>query len=182
MNFKVHINICVLLVFLSGVNTVTSARSTDTETKGSANSTYHDATGDDPAGAMFGKQTSPLPEMKQVKDGQSENISVATEASSCVNSFTNQTVSSTVSVLGCNILTVQNVTVTGSGNLSLSAPVEVLINGPFEVLSGGILNVTGGGESETYDFTLSYDASGNRISRTLGAETTGAATIDKKSN
>ena len=57
---------------------------------------------------------------------------------SCVSTYTNQTVSSSVSVLGCNTLAVQNVTVASNGNLSLSAPAQITINGPFEVKSGGI--------------------------------------------
>ena len=58
-----------------------------------------------------------------------------------MSTYTNQTVSSSVSVLGCNTLAVQNVTVASNGNLSLSAPAQITINGPFEVKSGGILNI-----------------------------------------
>lgn len=53
-----------------------------------------------------------------------------------MSTYTNQTVSSSVSVLGCNTLAVQNVTVASNGNLSLSAPAQITINGPFEVKSG----------------------------------------------
>ena len=49
-----------------------------------------------------------------------------------MSTYTNQTVSSSVSVLGCNTLAVQNVTVASNGNLSLSAPAQITINGPFE--------------------------------------------------
>ena len=79
---------------------------------------------------------------------------------SCVSTYTNQTVSSSVSVLGCNTLAVQNVTVASNGNLSLSAPAQITINGPFEVKSGGILNIR---QSQQMIFTYTYDASGNSI-------------------
>ena len=85
---------------------------------------------------------------------------------SCVSTYTNQTVSSSVSVLGCNTLAVQNVTVAGNGNLSLSAPAQITINGPFEVKSGGILNIR---QSQQMIFTYTYDASGNRTTRQFSA-------------
>lgn len=73
-----------------------------------------------------------------------------------MSTYTNQTVSSSVSVLGCNTLAVQNVTVASNGNLSLSAPAQITINGPFEVKSGGILNIR---QSQQMIFTYTYDAS-----------------------
>ena len=76
-----------------------------------------------------------------------------------MNTFTNQTVSSGMSILGCTTLAIQNVTVPSSGNLSLSAPAEVTINGPFEVKSGGVLNMQ---LSQQIIFNYIYDASGNR--------------------
>ena len=72
-----------------------------------------------------------------------------------MSTYTNQTVSSSVSVLGCNTLAVQNVTVASNGNLSLSAPAQITINGPFEVKSGGILNIR---QSQQMIFTYTYDA------------------------
>ena len=81
-----------------------------------------------------------------------------------MSTYTNQTVSSSVSVLGCNTLAVQNVTVASNGNLSLSAPAQITINGPFEVKSGGILNIR---QSQQMIFT--YDASGNRTTRQFSA-------------
>ena len=74
---------------------------------------------------------------------------------SCVSTYTNQTVSSSVSVLGCNTLAVQNVTVA-----------QITINGPFEVKSGGILNIR---QSQQMIFTYTYDASGNRTTRQFSA-------------
>ena len=85
---------------------------------------------------------------------------------SCVSTYTNQTVSSSVSVLGCNTLAVQNVTVASNGNLSLSAPAQITINGPFEVKSGGILNIR---QSQQMIFTYTYDASGNITTRQFSA-------------
>ena len=83
-----------------------------------------------------------------------------------MSTYTNQTVSSSVSVLGCNTLAVQNVTVASNGNLSLSAPAQITINGPFEVKSGGILNIR---QSQHMIFTYTYDASGNRTTRQFSA-------------
>ena len=83
-----------------------------------------------------------------------------------MSTYTNQTVSSSVSVLGCNTLAVQNVTVASNGNLSLSAPAQITINGPFEVKSGGILNIR---QSQQMKFTYTYDASGNRTTRQFSA-------------
>jgi hypothetical protein len=179
MIFKIYINVCTLLIFLSGIPAFISAQSADVPTKKSGGATYHNVSVA-PVHVTSGEQDGSLPGTEQAEEGQSENSSgqqqsgsmpTAAQAGSCSNSFTNQTVSSTVSVLGCSILTVQNVTVTNSGNLSLSAPVEVIISGPFDVLSGGILDVTGGGEPQPVitDFTFYYDASGNRTSRVLGA-------------
>ena len=83
-----------------------------------------------------------------------------------MSTYTNQTVSSSVSVLGCNTLAVQNVTVASNGNLSLSAPAQITINGPFEVKSGGILSIR---QSQQMIFTYTYDASGNRTTRQFSA-------------
>ena len=87
---------------------------------------------------------------------------------SCVSTYTNQTVSSSVSVLGCNTLAVQNVTVASNGNLSLSAPAQITINGPFEVKSGGVLNMQ---LSQQIIFNYIYDASGNRTTRRFSSVT-----------
>ena len=65
----------------------------------------------------------------------SDSISVFATGS-CVNTFENRTVSSTVSVQGCNTLIVKNVTITNNGDLTLSAPDAVLINGSFEAELG----------------------------------------------
>ena len=90
-----------------------------------------------------------------------------------MNTFTNQTVSSGMSILGCTTLaiqnvTVQNVTVASNGNLSLSAPAQITINGPFEVKSGGVLNMQ---LSQQIIFNYIYDASGNRTTRRFSSVT-----------
>ncbi|MBB4622745.1 hypothetical protein [Parabacteroides faecis] len=93
---------------------------------------------------------------------QSDSISVFA-TSSCVNTFENQTVSSRLSVQGCNILTLQNVTVSSNGDLTLSAPDAILINGLFEVKLGGLLNIKS--ELTQWTFDYGYDNSGNRKMR-----------------
>jgi hypothetical protein len=59
----------------------------------------------------------------------------------CVSSYTNQTVTTNTTVTGCSGLTVQNVTVSNNANLTLTTPDSVIINGPFEVILGSTLNV-----------------------------------------
>lgn len=97
---------------------------------------------------------------------QADSISVLA-LGSCVDSFVNQTVYSVVSVQGCNTLTVQNVTVLGNGNLTLSAPEAVLLNGPFEVKPGGILNIKN--ELVQWIIDYDYDNAGNRIRRSANS-------------
>lgn len=92
----------------------------------------------------------------------SDSISVFVTGS-CVNTFENRTVSSTISVQGCNTLTVQNVTITNNGDLSLSAPENIILNGPFVGELGSILNMRIGQSQLMFEFI--YDASGNRIMR-----------------
>ncbi len=88
----------------------------------------------------------------------------AVQKRSCMNTFTNQNVSSYLFVSGCNTLTVQNVTVSRGGDLSLYAPSGITINGTFDVLLGGALNVGCEGPPQTR-INYIYDASGNRIAR-----------------
>lgn len=96
---------------------------------------------------------------------KAKNVSLQnTQTRGCVSSFTNQTVSSAVSVQGCTTLAVQNVTVTYTGNLTLSAPGDITINGAFEVKGGGVLNVTTG-KPQRKRISYDYDPSGNRIVR-----------------
>lgn len=80
----------------------------------------------------------------------------------CDNIFKDQTVSYSLSVEGCDSLIVQNVTVSSTGDLRLSAPEGVTVYGLFEVAQGGVLNINKFG-SVLIEFT--YDAAGNRISR-----------------
>ena len=90
-----------------------------------------------------------------------DSISVLA-AGSCVNTFENSTVSSMISVQGCNTLTVKNVTITNNGNLTLSAPDAVLINGFFEAQLGSVLNIK---KKEASIVEFIYNAAGNRILR-----------------
>lgn len=82
---------------------------------------------------------------------------------SCVNVFENSTVSSIQTVTGCDSLIVRDVTVANIGNLTLSAPGDVVIYGDFEVVQGGILTVNE--ENVPVIFNFTYDESGNRVSR-----------------
>ena len=82
----------------------------------------------------------------------------------CVNTFRDQTASSLQSVEGCDSLIVQNVTVSGTGDLKLIAPEGVTIYGLFEVKQGGVLNIN---RKESLVFEFTYDAAGNRSSREI---------------
>ena len=82
----------------------------------------------------------------------------------CVNTFRDQTVSSLQSVEGCDSLIVQNVTVSGTGDLKLFAPEGVTIYGLFEVKQGGVLNIN---RKESLVFEFTYDAAVNRSSREI---------------
>ena len=83
----------------------------------------------------------------------------------CVNAFKDQTVSSLQSVEGCDSLIVQNVTVSSTGDLKLSALESVTIYGLFEVAQGGVLNIN---RKESLVFEFTYDAAGNRTLREIG--------------
>ena len=73
--------------------------------------------------------------------------------------------SSLQSVEGCDSLIVQNVTVSGTGDLKLSAPEGVTIYGLFEVAQGGVLNIN---RKRIFGFEFTYDAAGNRTLREIG--------------
>src|SRR5574344_456981 len=77
-------------------------------------------------------------------------------------SYTNQTVTTDVSITGSTVLTSNNVTVTSTGHLSMKAPNGVYITGPFDVVLGGTLDVSGA-DKVAVKIKYSYDASGNRI-------------------
>ena len=87
----------------------------------------------------------------------------ATEVGDSVDTYQNQTVSANVRIHSQNILSVQNVTVTSSGNLKLSADNRIDIAAPFTVQLGGSLELDGGRQ---HFIRYTYDASGNRIGRT----------------
>ena len=162
MKYIAYIKICMLLILLLSANVVVSAQAIDTTTKESGDSTYQKIS-DSPA--------------KAVLEQHADSMLKAIQTRACVNVFTNQTVSSIMSVLGCSTLTVQNVTVVNGGNLSLTAPGEITVNGTFDVLLGGVLNVGGIVAPPQLMFNYGYDASGNRISRSL--TTTMAAETDE---
>jgi hypothetical protein len=101
------------------------------------------------------------PAFSQEKAGDSSELIL--RAASCVGSYTNQTVSSTVNVNGCSTLGVQNVTVTGTGKLTLAAPGNITVNGTFLVNAGGTLLITD--QLPQRVITFGYDSSGNMTSR-----------------
>jgi len=72
--------------------------------------------------------------------GESDSLSLPVQVRSCIYSFTNQTVSSFLTIMGCDILAIQNVTVGNGGYLSILAN-GVVFNGIFDVVGSGVLNV-----------------------------------------
>ncbi len=145
----------MLSVFLFCVHTLLTAQSDHKRTEETTDSTSYNIT----------PQPENEPSLKQT-----DHIFEPLQTRACVNSYTNQTVSSYVSIAGCNTLAVQSVTVTSTGILSLSAPSEVNINGPFDVLLGGELTV--GIETApplNPGLNYFYDEAGNRILRQSGA-------------
>lgn len=86
----------------------------------------------------------------------------ATELGDSVNTYQNQIVSMNVFVQGRGVLTSNNVTVTPTGNLVMTAPERIDITGPFEVQLGGQLTINGGHQ---WPIVYNYDSSGNIIAR-----------------
>jgi hypothetical protein len=86
----------------------------------------------------------------------------ATEPIDSVDVYQNQTVNSVVVVQGRSLLSVNNVSVTNTGKLKLSAPAGVSVTGPLTVVLGGEFEMNGGMQ---YAIRYTYDASGNRIRR-----------------
>lgn len=152
----------MLLVLLLGTHTI-FAQAVDVPLEVPGDSTYHNISGNNPEKIHF----------EQLADSAQMSV----QSRSCVSTYTDQTVSSYIFILGCSTLTTRNITVTNSGNLTLSIPEnttlstssEVMINGAFDVLLGGTLNIgcEGTPPLSTSDFIYHYDASGNRIAREL---------------
>lgn len=108
-------------------------------------------------------QLLPAQEIDTMKRESTDSTFVSAQPRGCVDVFENQTVSSSMVVMGCSILNIQNVTVSNTGNLILSAPQEVIINDIFEVQLGGVLSINE--EQVQFKFHYDYDAAGNRITR-----------------
>ena len=125
MAIKAYLRLCMLLICLSTLSTNLSAQITETTVNESVAGTGH-AIGS----ADF--EIIALPD---------DSLMPPITTRSCVNTFTNQTVSTFLVVNGCSTLVVQDVTVSSSGDLYLLAPGEITINGAFEVVLGGQLNV-----------------------------------------
>lgn len=90
------------------------------------------------------------------------NPMTATELGDSINTYQNQIVSMDVFVQGRNVLTSNNVTVTPTGNLVMTAPERIDITGPFEVQLGGQLKLNGG---QQWPIVYDYDSSGNIVAR-----------------
>ena len=141
----------MLLILISLISGRLSSQELETKVIESAESTYRP-----PARPIAVPIEQPADSLRQ-----------PVETRSCVNTYTGQTVTSYEVVTGCSTLTVQNVTVTSSGDLYLLAPGEITINSDFDVVLGGQLNTDSAPPPPANTFEYTYDASGNRISRTF---------------
>ena len=152
MNFQLYLKMSILFIFLSAFSFHLSSQVIETDTVVSMDSI---------------RQTAVQPVAVAIEQ-PADSLGQAVETKACVSAYTNQTVSGYAGIEGCGDLSVQNVTVTNTGNLILWAPSSVLISGPFDVNLGGQLevNITKPQVEESY-FNYTYDASGNRISRML---------------
>lgn len=95
---------------------------------------------------------------------QEDSLSPGMQTRACVSSYTNQTISSAVTVYGCSTLKIQDITVTSTGKLTLTAPGDITINGTFTVNAGGTLNLTYGQQPQRV-ISFGYDSSGNMTSQ-----------------
>jgi len=120
MKIKAYLKLCMLLFLLTLPSQVAEAM-----IKESADSLYNKS-------GSPGVIQSELPE---------DSLGQPVQTRSCVIVFNNQTVSTYLVIIGCDTLAVQNVTVTNTGDLYLSAPGAIMIYGAFEVSLGGQLNV-----------------------------------------
>ena len=151
MKRKAYLITGMLLVLLSLISGRLSSQELETKEAESADSTYR-----------------PPAKPVAVPVGQpADSLAQPVETRSCVNTYTGQTVTSHEAVTGCSTLTVQNVTVTSTGDLYLLAPDVITINGDFDVVLGGQLNTDSAPPPPANTFEYTYDASGNRISRTF---------------
>jgi hypothetical protein len=85
--------------------------------------------------------TNPKRRLKDWLDPNNTGVYVLNGAFPCINNFTNQTVRTNTTVVACDNLDVQNVTVSGNANLRLRVPGKVTIGGPFNVRPGSSLRV-----------------------------------------
>ena len=125
MKLKQHIRTGVLLIHLLLFSVRLTAQATE-------------ATVNEPASIANPATGNPVPAVIEQPD---DSITNPVQTRSCVTTFTNRTVSSYTVIVGCDTLYVKDITVTGSGDLYLTAPGYININGAFEVALGGQLNV-----------------------------------------
>ena len=123
---KAYLKMCMLLIYLSALSGYLAAQVTGTAVNELADSTKN--TTGRPSGAVI---------IEQLDD----SVEPPLQTRSCVNTFTNQTVSTFLLIEGCSTLVVQGVTVASGGDLYLLAPGEITINGAFDVALGGQLHV-----------------------------------------
>ena len=123
---KAYLKMCMLLIHLSTLSGYLAAQVVGATVNESADSAIH--TTGRPSGTVI---------IGQLDD----SVEPPLQTRSCVNTFTNQTVSTFLLINGCSTLVAQDVVVASGGDLYLLAPGEITINGSFEVLLGGQLNV-----------------------------------------
>ena len=122
---KAYLKMCMLLIYLSALSGYLAAQITGTTLNESADSIIN-RTGSPPRAVII---------------EQFDDLGSPVQTRSCINTYSNQTVSTFLVINGCSTLVVQDVNVTNDGDLYLLAPGEITINGEFDVILGGQLNV-----------------------------------------
>ena len=80
----------------------------------------------------------------------------------CINSFINQTVSTNVTIVGCDILNVENVTITSGATVIITAGEEIILGHGFHAMSGSDVTISVGSSSGSKSsIQNSYNSSAN---------------------
>ena len=86
----------------------------------------------------------------------------ASESSDSIDVYENHVVNDLTVIQGHTLLTIRNVTVSGTGYLKASSPEGISVTAPVIVEQGGVLELNGGMQ---YGIRYTYDSTGNRIRR-----------------
>ena len=89
----------------------------------------------------YGKFSHSWPGVERWLDPINSGVLVLDGISPCFTNFSNRNVTTNLSIMGCNNLSVENVTITNNAKLKLEASGTITIEGNFEAISGTELEV-----------------------------------------